>query len=351
MATRKIRRFPWVALVVISPATALALDFQEESGLILNYWVYDRSDLGAGRLETAYYGRIVSSTGAFPLETESALDFWTDPDPTGAQGVFLDARGNDTLFGTYIVDSYDLNTGEFTTSFTYAGGTGIYTGASGSGISQGFDVFGEFFDLGLPAPELPPEIANATPVAFGYELITSNATISVPVALPVLTLPGSIFGFNVSVTNGVPILIDPLVAIGYDYLVGESDPNFASVRLPFLGDPEFELYLWDGSEYVFEATLAPNETYTFQDGGVDRFRVLGIDPGLGLDPDDPTEFVIALTFAGDGTFTGTMTALSTEVDPVPVPAAVWLLGSAFIGLAGIARRRRPTDASLGAGTA
>lgn len=43
-------------------------------------------------------------------------------------------------------------------------------------------------------------------------------------------------------------------------------------------------------------------------------------------------------YGGDQTVSGTW--LSFEMTPVPVPAAVWLLGSGLIGLAGIAKRKR-----------
>ena len=58
-----------------------------------------------------------------------------------------------------------------------------------------------------------------------------------PVVLPVTTESG-VFRFNVPVTQNVPILIDPEVAVGYEYKIGEGDPLFGSVRLPEIGDPD-----------------------------------------------------------------------------------------------------------------
>jgi hypothetical protein len=45
----------------------------------------------------------------------------------------------------------------------------------------------------------------------------------------------------VSVPGRQTIFIDPFVAIGYDYAIGAGDPNFASVRLPNVGDGNFDL--------------------------------------------------------------------------------------------------------------
>jgi hypothetical protein len=49
----------------------------------------------------------------------------------------------------------------------------------------------------------------------------------------------------------------------------------------------------------------------------------------------------SFSFAGDGTLTWNVVGGDPEPNPttVPVPAAVWLFGSALLGLAGIARRR------------
>ena len=38
--------------------------------------------------------------------------------------------------------------------------------------------------------------------------------------------------------------------------------------------------------------------FDFTDSGVNEFEVLGIDPGLGLDPLNTTAFITALTFEG-----------------------------------------------------
>ena len=146
--------------------------------------------------------------------------------------------------------------------------------------------------------------------------------------------PDGVFKFDVKVEAGETIHIDPVVAIGYDYQVGEGDPFFASVVLPSVGDGLYELWLYDLAlgDYFFQTDLAAGLEYFFADDGVDRFRVLGIEPSAGLDPMDVTAFVTALTFTGDGRFTGTMTPITFEVTPVPEPPVIALIALALLGL-------------------
>lgn len=147
--------------------------------------------------------------------------------------------------------------------------------------------------------------------------------------------PGGGFNFNVDVTEGEAIFIDPFVAIGYDYEVGLNDPLFASVILPEIGDDIFELYLFDDilNDFVFEDTLQAGIEFLF-DTPVSIFRILGIEIGAGLDPSDPTAFVTGLKFNGTGTFTGSMTPISVSV---PEPG---ILGLFALGFASMLVRRR-----------
>jgi hypothetical protein len=140
------------------------------------------------------------------------------------------------------------------------------------------------------------------------------------------------FGFNFTVQTGQTYFIDPAVATGYIYKTGSGDPNFASVELPDIGNSSpYDLYLWNGSAFVFDTTLAADTLFDFAAGGVSEFEVLGIDPSLGLDPTNPTAFITALTFEGAGSFTGTMTPITTNVS-IPEPTSLVLLISGLLGL-------------------
>jgi hypothetical protein len=109
-----------------------------------------------------------------------------------------------------------------------------------------------------------------------------------------------------------PVVIDPEVAIGYDYQV-IAGPNFSGVTLPDnIGDDLFWLYLWDGDGYVFERALAGSQQFFFEPGGVDRFRILGIEASANVDAGDPLAFPTHVCFTACGHVEMTMTPLTTQ---------------------------------------
>ena len=150
--------------------------------------------------------------------------------------------------------------------------------------------------------------------------------------------------FDHAVFAGQVEYYDPLLAIGYDYEIGAGDPFFNSVVLPPIGDGIFEILTRDGTgAFVSLGQAFADQEFTFAAGGVDAFRVLGIELAAGVDPFDPTAFVTGLSFVGDGRFTGSMTPIVAEADAgaavIPLPASAWLL-LAGVGAFGMLRRRR-----------
>ena len=177
---------------------------------------------------------------------------------------------------------------------------------------------------------------------FDFSLLGASAPPSV--YLPMInTEGGNVYEFQpISVVTGGTIFIDPLVAIGYDYQIGAGDPNFASVTLPTgIGDNLYEIMLWNGSAFGPGVSVVGGAEFSFVAGGVDRFRVTGIETSASLDPLNGTAFITGLSFEGNGTFTGTMTPLTVAI-PEPETYALMLGG---LGVLGFVVRRRKQQAA------
>ena len=163
-----------------------------------------------------------------------------------------------------------------------------------------------------------PNILNRSQAFFNFSPLPAG--VSGQVLLPIVRHGVvTLFSFRASVTQGHPLKIDPAIAVGYDYAIGAGDPNFASVTLPTgVGDNQYDLYLHNGTDYVFDAHLTGGVKHDFTASGVSKFRILGIETSAGLDPGDGTAFITELTFTNDGEFTGTMTAITKELIYLPL---------------------------------
>lgn len=166
------------------------------------------------------------------------------------------------------------------------------------------------------------------------------SNIALPTLAPVPTtsglLAGPVYGFNVAAVGPSEVtFIDPVVATGFSYAIGLGDPNFKSVQVPsHLGDGRYEVWTWDGSAWQRSSDdLAAGATFDFQShgfaAGVDRFQIRGIEASAGVNAFDVTGFVTGLTFVAEGSFTGTMQAITAEV-PEPATWMLWLLGAAAL---------------------
>jgi len=168
--------------------------------------------------------------------------------------------------------------------------------------------------------------------------------------------PTPSFNFDVSdppIIGDRPVWYDPAVAIGYEYAIEDFGNNaFAEVYLPFFGDGEYTLIILDedhplfGEEIIVDAADVsgdepiPSFDLTYIDEfddlrGARAFQILGIEPFVEIDPEDPTGFPTGLTFI-DSDFTSfSQTAI------IPEPASLVLAGLAgAVMLLRPGRRRR-----------
>ncbi len=135
------------------------------------------------------------------------------------------------------------------------------------------------------------------------------------------------FFFNQS---GAVVWIDPVVAVGYDYVV-YSGPSIFSVEIPLgYGDDVFDLYYFGTNGwYDSNIDIYGGVTYTFSTP-VERMSIRGIEASEMLDPNDPTAFVSALTFQNSGTVLMTMTPVTENYtvltcgnDPSMTDLMIW----------------------------
>ena len=199
--------------------------------------------------------------------------------------------------------------------------TGLMTGfVTIGGATSGFvgnSLGYQLLDVPGATQTVGEAINNAGQVSGLYTDGPTGATrgfIATPVSLPTGTTSGGAYVFSVAVIPGVPIFIDPVVAVGYDYRTGKKDPKIATVRLPIgIGDSWYKLkvggrkfFLAGGDLFDFRANGFPR--------GVDKFRVDCIEVEAMLDPANPQAFPTELTFLEAGFFTGTQKPLTRDSD-------------------------------------
>jgi hypothetical protein len=97
--------------------------------------------------------------------------------------------------------------------------------------------------------------------------------------------------------------------------------------------------LWNSllDQWIFDTVIGAGNSFDFGIGGVDRFRILGIEPDAELDPTDPSAFVTGLTFTGPGEVQFTQTPITDEV---PEPPALPLFAFGLLCVAALAEMDR-----------
>lgn len=228
--------------------------------------------------------------------------------PGGTQSFLRQADGTILLFqvGGNPTRARGITDTGLITGFVTIGAT--TSGFVGNSLGyQLLDVPGSTFTVG-------EAINNAGQVSGLYH-DAAGATrgfIATPVSLPTGTTSSGAYVFSVAVVPGVPIFIDPVVAVGYDYRTGRKDPRIATVRLPIgIGDSWYRLKV-GGRKFL----LAGGELFDFRANGfpkgVEKFRVDCIEVEAMLDPANPQAFPTELSFMDAGWFTGTQKPLTRD---------------------------------------
>lgn len=274
-------------------------------------WTITVENAGSANSPVAVLTQVVGDVAAMPkVENMSLSGSATTPTfnwtvPGGATpdtvAIYIFDLGDLTSFGTARL-IHQRNLASSTTSYTVP----AVLNGQGDSLEAGtrYSVAIQLDDRAAPTGG---PLLSRTRSFFGFVPVNAGP---IPVFLPTVD-EGVVspYQFTLTVVGGQVVFIDPLVAIGYDYAVGPGDPNFESVLLPSAGDDQFDLYLHDGTGWVFDRVLAAGQTHTFPVGGVDRFRILGIEAAAGLNPRNATAFITGLSFVASGRFTGTMTPL------------------------------------------
>jgi hypothetical protein len=286
---------------------------------------------------------------------DSGLVWYTAPNPNTLVVTWDNVGYYDTSanllnsFQLILSIAPDSANGAFTAEFRYEQlqwTTGSASGGSGglggtpaqAGYDNGDRENPRFFSLPGSRTESILDLVNQSNVSesepglwrffFGDDGSSPGETFENPL-LPVV-VDGD-FVFNFPVTPGQVVYIDPPVAIGYDYFVGDPNgPLFASVIAPSLTfDNTFDLFTSSDacSTYsVSQGAINAGVEFTFA-SSVPCFSIRGIDIAEALDPADTTAFVTGLSFDSPGFVNVTQSPIVVNVDPpIDIPGPVPSLG-------------------------
>jgi hypothetical protein len=229
---------------------------------------------------------------------------------TGNEGIHFDVPDslptpNSTAFANV---NHEAGIIEFSNGQVLPGATFALTFSADFGDSTANTPASALFTnppaLPFPQPGDPDPSIDNPGYAFTFrQFPTTSATSGATPSQPMLPQPGAdplnlipfLFPFNTGSAGDNLFWIDPIVAVGYDYEITGS--NVTSIVLPAgIGDDQYDLHLDNGGGFAFDSVVSAGVAHDFAGGGVSKFRILGIEPGAGLDPEDPTAFVTGLTF-------------------------------------------------------
>ena len=273
---------------------------------------------------------------------------WQLPDTTGLN-LSVDRVNLFVFDRDSPVTATDSNTGRTFQQSDFIFNALVPQGQNSFQIPQSANLqYGNQYSIAVAVQDLRPDgtVESRSLSFFDFTpLNTGSLNVYLPTFVPVPTssglTAGPLYGFNIgNVLANQVTYIDPLVATGFTFTKGATDPNFKSVLVVSnIGDGLYDVYAWDGTNwFLVKSGLAVNETWNFGDSGVEKFQIRGIETAAELNPFDITGFVTGLTFVADGSFTGTMQAMITDTSTVPEPATLILTALGLLGILVVRRR-------------
>jgi len=142
--------------------------------------------------------------------------------------------------------------------------------------------------------------------------------------------------------NAAPITTTTFMGIDFSIEPGSAG-IFESVTLPdIVSGGLFGLFMWNGSEFVFNTEHYAGTPYTFDDPGVTTFRVLGLEDSTGVDDTDLSPFDVNFTYTiGDDTNNSyTMSPVYSDAYDVPAPGTLALLAAGLLLVSGASYRTK-----------
>ncbi len=336
-----------------------------------NFWANNNGNISFSNSISTF------TPSPFPVASQPMIaPYWGDVDTRGAGAVYVAAPNADSVVVTWnnvgyynsrsdrindfqltLLNRPDTGAGNFDIEFRYrqlqwttGNASGGSNGLGGTPAQAGYDAGNQKNFFTLPGSRTSAvldlattsNVSTTTPglwtMAIRNGTTSDGSSASAPL-LPVIVNQGG-FQFDFDIQLNQRIFIDPIVAVGYDYVVS-SGPNILTAVFPAIpGDSDG--YQVRTLADALLGTVMPGDVFDFGPLGVSGFRLSGIDPGALLDPSNPVAFVTGLSFVSAGTVQMSQNPITFDYQPngqVPVPAALPLIAIG-LGALGLVGRRR-----------
>ena len=275
---------------------------------------------GSGGTEIVHSG--LNNPQSLVLDVGASTIFWTDvaansSETSSIQSGSMHGTGPvNTIVSGLSTSPFSLDIDPFSSQIYWADGTMHSVNYNGTNITDMTNSAGN--PLGGTIVAIGHDAGNTPQNPFMPDSIVDNKLTFENIATP---------------DQGQMLFFDPEIDLRYEYI--STNSAFASVLLPNIGDGTFDLYLFDGSDYIFDQQLLAGIEFEFEIPGVDRFLIeaTGIEGHEILDPSNPTVFLTGLSFTDDGS----VTDVNIIITPEPTTLLLVALGGMML------RKRRNTQ--------